>query len=83
MEVVQFGRIVFPSAVFTPRGAPVDMCHSSELHANRADLGLLFEFEGELSCDTVAAGEGPALAIHVIINIEVCYRLLKHYLKSI
>lgn len=82
VEVVQFGRIVSPVA-FIPRGAPVDMRHSSELHANRADLGLLLEFEGDLSCDPVATEEGPALVIHVIIDVEVCYRLLEHYLKSI
>lgn len=70
-------------AVFTSRGAPVDMRLSSELHANRAELGLLLEFEGDLSCDPVATEEGPVLIIHVIIDVEVCYRLLKHYFKSI
>lgn len=69
MEVVQSGRMVPPTAVFTPRSAPVDMCHSTELHANRADLGLLLEFEGDLSCDPVTTEEGPALVIHVIIDV--------------
>lgn len=81
MEVVQFGRIVSP-VVFTP-GAPVDVRRSSELHADRADLGLLLEFEGDLSRDPVATVEGPALVVHVIIDAEVCYRLLEHYSKSI
>lgn len=82
MKVVQLGRILSPPAVFTPRGAPVDVCHSSELHGYRADLGLLLELKGDLSCDPVTTGEGPALVIQVIIDVEVCYRLLEHYLKS-
>lgn len=83
MEVVQLGRMLSPSAFLTPRRAPVDMHHSSELHANLADFGLLLEFKGDLSCDPVATGEGPAIVIHVITDVEVCYRLLEHYLKSI
>lgn len=82
VEVVQPGRVVSPPAVFTPRGAPVDVGRSSELHPYGADLGLLLELKGDLSCDPVTAAEAPALVIHVIIDVEVCYRLLEHYLKS-
>lgn len=81
-EVVQLGRVVSPTALFAPRAAaPVDMRHSSEFHANCADLDLLFQFKGDVSCDSVAAGEGPALVIHVIIDVKVRYRLLEHDLK--
>lgn len=81
MEVVQFGRVVSPAPVFTPRRAPVDVRHPSELHADGADLGLLLELERDLSCDPVATGEGAPRVIHVIIDVEVCYHLLEHYLK--
>lgn len=83
MEVVQFGRVVSPPAFFTSRaGGPVDMRQSTEFHGNRADLDFLFEFEGDVSCDSITTREGAGLVINVIIDAKVCYRLLEHYLKS-
>lgn len=82
MEVVQFGRIVSPPAFFTSTGGPVDVRQSTEFHGNRADLDFFFEFEGDVSCDSIATREGAVLVINVIIDAKVCYRLLEHHLKS-